>query len=118
MTEAELLRFTMDALSYSGLLHFRVPVGGVAHSLGGGKIIYKKSPMKGFPDVAIVTRQGVLSVLELKSKTGLRPEQKDWIAKLEATNANTCVARTPEEVLQYIERLGGNLPPSRVAKTA
>lgn len=101
----------MLALKFSGLVWFRVPVGGVAHSIG-KKIIYKKSPLKGFSDLAIITKDGVLSTLELKAKTKLTPEQKEWIKKLSETNCNTCVATTKEEVLLYIERLGGKTKPN------
>lgn len=114
MKESELLSFSIDALKYSGLVWFRVPVGGVAHSIG-SKIIYKKSPLKGFSDLAIITKSGVLSTLELKSDKGkLSEDQKDWIKRLAETNCNTCVAKTREDVLLYIHRLGGSISPAHL----
>jgi hypothetical protein len=64
--------------------------------------------MKGFPDYCIVTKAGVLSGLELKSPSGtVKPEQKEWQEKLESNNCNYCLARTEEQVLDFIEQLGG-----------
>lgn len=106
--EAKLARFTEAALEISGLFWFRVHLGGIPMHGPNGRVFLRENPMKGFPDYAIVTKNGVLSGLELKSPTGaVKPEQKVWRQKMEANNCNYCLARTEDEVLNFIEFLGG-----------
>jgi len=107
LDEAKLARFTEAALKVSGLFWFRVHLGGIP-MVCGPRIILRSNPMKGFPDYCIVTKAGILSGLELKSPSGtVKPEQKEWQEKLEANNCNYCLARTEEQVLDFIDRLGG-----------
>lgn len=107
LEEAKLARFTEAALNVSGLFWFRVHLGGIP-MVCGPRIILRSNPMKGFPDYCIVTKLGVLSGLELKSPSGkVKPEQKEWQEKLEANNCNYCLARTEEQVLDFIDKLGG-----------
>lgn len=107
LDEAKLARFTETALKLSGLFWFRVHLGGIPMIVG-PKIILRSNPMKGFPDYCIVTKSGVLSGLELKSPSGaVKPEQKEWQEKLESNNCNYCLARTQDQVLDFIEKLGG-----------
>lgn len=102
MSEAELLSFASGALLRSGLVWFRVPVGGVAHSIG-KKVVYKKSPLKGMTDLFGLTRQGAAWFLELKTIKGrVSPDQLAIHEKLKASNAIVAVARTPQEVLDFI----------------
>lgn len=119
MKESELLTFAKAALDYSGLVYWRVANGPVL-CRNGTKLVYRKSLIAGFPDLAGINKQGIFWAMELKTAKGtVRPEQKVWLKKLADSNANTCIARSPEDVLAFIERLGGNLPPSRVkVKTA
>lgn len=107
LEEAKLARFTEAALNVSGLFWFRVHLGGIPMHCG-TKIILRSNPMKGFPDYCIITKAGVMSGLELKSPDGsVKPEQKVWREKLESNNCNYCLARTENQVLDYIEFLGG-----------
>lgn len=88
-----------------------MPVSGVPQSIG-RKIIFKASPIKGFPDLAGVRCDGVFWACELKSDKGkLSEDQNDWIAKLSAAGAITRVVRTPEEMEAFIIELGGKIKP-------
>lgn len=76
-------------------------MGGVPQMMG-KQIIFKKNPMKGFPDLAGVCKDGVLWALELKSSKGrLSPEQTDWLQKLSKSGAIVGVAKTPQEAVDF-----------------
>lgn len=109
MKEAELLSFALSALKISGLVYWRVSNGASLYTVG-GKTRMRRSSIKGFPDLAGITPQGVFWAMELKTKIGrVTPEQKDWLKKLYESNANTTIARTPEEILAFIELMGGKV---------
>lgn len=88
-----------------------MPVAGVPHTIN-GRMIYRHSPIRGFPDLAGVRSDGVFWACELKSDKGkLSEDQKDWIAKLSNAGAITRVVRTPEEMEAFIIELGGKIKP-------
>ena len=94
----------------SGLVFWRVSNGGVLHKMG-GKTIMKKSEIAGFPDWAGVTRNGTFWALELKSESGrVSDAQIDWMDKLNDTHAIVGLARTVEQVITFIETVGGKIP--------
>lgn len=69
-------------------------------------MIFKKNPMKGFPDLAGLLPSGAFFALEIKSATGkLSPEQKWWIEKLSASGAQVRVVRSVAEAKTFIEGL-------------
>jgi len=108
LEEGSLSKFTEAALSVSGLLYHRVHLGGIPTMGANGKIFLRENPMKGYPDFDITTKAGIRSGLELKSKNGVfSKEQKEWRKKFEINNCNYRSCRTRDEVLDYIEFLGG-----------
>ena len=108
MTEAQLLSFTLNLLRISGCCFWRVPNGGVMHSIG-GKIIRKASPIKGMPDIAGVMPNGRFYAIELKTVSGkLSPEQKNWIERLNHTGAMAVVLRSTKEVEAFVTAIQKN----------
>jgi len=102
MKEAELLSFALTCLKQSGLVYWRVPNGPVMHSIG-NKQIRKKSPIKGFPDIAGIFPNGKFFAIELKTDKGrLSPEQHEWITKLNMSGAMAIVLRTKDEIREFI----------------
>lgn len=102
ITEAEILSFASKALNASKLCWWRMPVGAVIHSFN-GKMHFKKSPIRGFPDLCGVCPSGRFWALELKTKTGkLTEDQVDWQKKLGDANVLVGVARSTQEVLDFI----------------
>lgn len=102
MKESELLSFALTCLKQSGLVYWRVPNGPVMHSIG-TKQIRKKSPIKGFPDIAGVMPNGKFFAIELKTDKGrLSPEQTEWITKLNMSGAMAIVLRTKDEIREFV----------------
>lgn len=102
MKESELLSFALTCLKQSGIVYWRVPNGPVMHSVG-TKQIRKKSPIKGFPDIAGVMPNGKFFAIELKTDKGrLSPEQTEWITKLNMSGAMAIVLRTKDEIREFV----------------
>jgi hypothetical protein len=102
MKESELLSYAITCLKKSGLVYWRVSNGPVLHQLG-GKMIMKKSNIKGFPDLAGVFPSGKFWAIELKAAKGrLSPEQTDWITRLNMSGAMAVVLRSKEEISEFI----------------
>lgn len=109
MKESELLAFSKSVLEKSGLVWFRVNNAPGLFTRN-GKTCFKPSSMRGFPDLAGYTRSGVGWALELKSKTGrVESHQIEWMEKLDRTNVIVGVARTQEQVLEFVEICGGKV---------
>jgi hypothetical protein len=105
MLEAELLRYAKIKFERSGLVWFRV---NNAPSLFNKdkKVCFRKSPMSGFPDLFGVTPRGTLYALELKTIKGkVAAHQKECIARINASNGIAEVARTFEEIDDFISRM-------------
>lgn len=99
--EADLQRAVLAWLKVRGIFAWRMPIGPVLHrEVRGGAMIthWKKSPLKGFPDVAGVLqrrRKGSLFALELKTaKRKLTPEQVMWMVNLQAAGAAVATIRS------------------------
>lgn len=98
MKEAELLSYALTCLKQSGLVYWRVPNQATRHNG-----IMKKSPIKGFPDLAGVMPNGKFFAIELKTDKGrLSPEQAEWITKLNMSGAMALVLRTKEEIREFV----------------
>lgn len=74
-------------------------------------MIYKKNPLKGFPDLAgLVTRgpnRGRLWVVELKSANGrLSNEQKAWAERLKNGGAAYAVVKTLADLTEFFLSIG------------
>lgn len=103
MKEAELLSYALTVLKQSGLVYWRVPNGPVVHSVGGQQI-RKKSPIKGFPDIAGIMPNGKFFAIELKTDKGrLSLEQVEWITKINLTGGMALVLRSKEEIKEFVE---------------
>jgi hypothetical protein len=101
-TEADLLRMAAAYLSSRGITWWRNPVQGSLYTVG-SKTFMRPSPIKGFPDLSFLSRSGVLCCIELKTTKGrIRPEQVEWIDKLNAANAPTRIIRTFEELVEFV----------------
>lgn len=99
MKESELLSFAITCLKQSGLVYWRVPNQGVRHNG-----IRKKSPIKGFPDLAGVFPNGKFFAIELKTDKGdFSPEQTEWITKLNMSGAMAVVLRSKDEIKEFVE---------------
>lgn len=84
------------------MVYWRVPNGPVVHNINGQQI-RKKSPIKGFPDLAGVFPNGKFFAIELKTDKGrLSPEQHDWITKLNLSGAMAIVLRTKDEIREFV----------------
>lgn len=102
MKESELLSFALTCLKQSGLVYWRVPNGPVMHSIG-NKVIRKRSPIAGFPDLAGVFPNGKFFAIELKTDKGrLSPEQTEWITKLNMSGAMALVLRSKDEIREFV----------------
>jgi len=92
---------------------WRMPVGPVIHrygSKGAVKEVWKKNPLKGFPDWAGVLKRrhrGVMFVIELKSEGGdTTPEQDEWLSVLQSSGVACAVCRSLAEVVQALREWG------------
>jgi VRR-NUC domain len=85
----------------------RVPVGAVPHTRG-DKFFWRKSPLRGFPDILGVmkNRPGQMFCIECKSSTGrVSPEQKVMIESLREAGVLVIVARTLAEVIEKLKEV-------------
>lgn len=98
MKESDLLSYALSCLKQSGLVYWRVPNQGTSHAG-----VRKKSPIKGFPDIAGVFPSGKFFAIELKTDKGrLSAEQTEWITKLNMSGAMAIVLRSKEEISEFI----------------
>lgn len=107
MKETDIQRQIIDYLTLCGHLVCRMPMGGVRHTLN-GKTFYKKNPLKGFPDLFFfhADRSGTMICIEVKTEKGRQSaEQKQWQAQLKAYGIECFVARSVDDVRQF---LGGS----------
>jgi len=106
ISESELLAFATDYLKRSRLVWWRVTNGPSVYTAG-GEMVFRKSAIAGFPDIAGLTRTGQFWAIELKTKNGkLSPQQVQWINRLTESKAIVGVLRTPDEIRQFIDVLG------------
>lgn len=117
-SEAELTRAVFAWLQAHRILAWRMPVGPVVHrKVIGGRLkeFWKKSPLKGFPDIAGVLqrkRRGTLFTLELKSASGsISPEQKMWMKDLSDAGSACAVIRSIDDLRTAMETWGEITPP-------
>jgi len=117
MTEADLQRAVMTWLTKRCIMHFRMPLGAVMHQVG-GNMIWKKNPLKGFPDIAGVLKRrdrGRFFAIELKTAKGrLSPEQNYWQMALAETGAAVAVIRSIEDLEAFFIEHGELARPMRI----
>lgn len=105
ISESELQALILTYLRPLGLVHWRQNLGGVMQ-MSGGKVIYKKNPMKGFPDICGLTPHGTFWFIEIKSTKGkLTAEQSAWHDTLAISGAFGRVVRTFEEAQEFLTSL-------------
>jgi hypothetical protein len=108
ISEAELLKYALDLLARSPLVHWRMPVSGVPQSIG-KKMIMKKSPVSGFPDVCGLTKHGIFFGMEIKTLKGVVADnQKKVHAMLRSSNAYVVVVRSHEDIRIFVEAMKSN----------
>ena len=79
MKESDIQKSILEWLDLHGYWSWRMPVGGVMHQGGGKGVRFKKSPVKGFPDIMGVMKNvtGQLFGIEVKTAKGRQsPDQK------------------------------------------
>jgi hypothetical protein len=103
LKESDVQKAIMDYLDSRGILNWRVNLGGVPHTVG-GKIIYRKNPMKGFPDISALYC-GLFVGIEVKAKTKQSQEQLDWQNKFESNGAIYIVAKSVDDVIDCLNSL-------------
>jgi len=103
--ERDIQKAILDYLERSGYTVWRQNLGGViVHNANG--ISRRKNPMTGFPDLAGIfkLRPGRMFVIEVKTKRGrVSKEQTSWLARLYAAGVATCVARSLDDVVAFLQ---------------
>jgi len=110
--ESDTQKAIIDYLDSRGILNWRVNLGGVPHTVG-GKIIYRKNPMKGMPDICGLYC-GLFFGIEVKAKTKQSPEQFTWQQKFEQNGAIYILAKSVEDVREALDSLRLETPWSDV----
>ena len=109
LSESDLQRAVMAWLKKRCIMHFRMPLGAVMHQVG-GQMIWKKNPLKGFPDIAGVLKRrdkGRFFAIELKTAKGrLSPEQTYWQMALAETGAAVAVIRSIDDLEAFFHEHG------------
>ena len=104
MKEIEIQKQILDYLIVKGYFHWRMPIGGVPQQ-NRGKMIFKKSPIKGFPDImgVLLNNPGKLFGIEVKTPIGkLSKDQKIVRDKFLEAGCVFIVARSLEDVIKEI----------------
>jgi len=106
MLESELQRAALDYLRAAKIVHWRMPLGAVTHSVK-GREIRKKNPLKGFPDIAGIINKGpnmgAFFAIELKSKNGrMTQEQVMWAGVITGAGGFHAVVRSIDELQTVI----------------
>lgn len=108
-SEADLQRAVMAWLTKRCIKHWRMPLGAIMHQVN-GNMIWKKNPLKGFPDIAGVLKRrdkGRFFAIELKTAKGrLSPEQTYWQMALAETGAAVAVIRSIEDLEAFFDEHG------------
>jgi hypothetical protein len=103
MKESELLSFALTCLKQSGLVYWRVNNSPSLFNNKSGQVCFRKSPVKGFPDLAGVLPSGKFFAIEIKTDKGrLSPEQIEWITKLNHSGAIAVVLRSKDEIREFV----------------
>lgn len=101
--ESDTQKAIIDYLDSRGILNWRENLGGVPHSVG-GKVIYRKNPKKGFPDLCCLYC-GLFVGIEVKAKTKQSKEQFEWQQKFEQNGAIYILAKSVEDVEESLKSL-------------
>lgn len=101
--ESDTQKAIIDYLDSRSVLNWRVNLGGVPHTVN-GRIIYRKNPMKGFPDVSAIYC-GLFIGIEVKAKTKQTPEQLKWQKDFEDNGAIYILAHSVDDVENALNSL-------------
>ncbi len=104
-TESELQKSVFDYLHAKCIFAWRMPLGPVIHSIG-GKRVYARNPLKGFPDIAGLFK-GRFFAIELKKNKSIKPElhQLKWLQDLKANGAHVAVITSIAELEAFFEKI-------------
>ena len=95
--ESDIQKAILQFLKAKNILHWRVNLGAVMHNIN-GKMIFRKNPMRGFPDIAGVV-EGRMFAIEVKSLNGKMSEpQIEWKDKLESNGVKYIIATSVEDI--------------------
>jgi hypothetical protein len=101
-TESKIQSVILRYLTTRRILHWRQNLGGVAHSVS-GKMVFKKNPMKGFPDI-VCLHKGQLICFEVKSAKGkASPEQVRWHQDLTVNGGYAYVVKSLDDVIELLD---------------
>lgn len=108
--ESDIQTAILDYLrSCKDLEVWRVPLGGIPHSVG-GKTIYRPNPMSGFPDICGIFGDGRMFAFEVK-RPGRKADlhQMTWLNRLRQMNCISHVVTCLEDVIDIVTtyRAGG-----------
>jgi len=104
MKEIDIQREILEYLTVKEYFHWRMPVGGVPQQ-NRGKMIFKKSPIKGFPDImgVLSSSPGKLFGIEVKTPIGkMSKDQKIVRDKFLEAGCVFIVARSLEDVIKEL----------------
>lgn len=104
MSETQLVRAVLDALSARGYWNWRVNSGAtVIKSAKYGDRFLSGAP-KGSPDIFVVLRGGKLAGIECKTATGKQnPNQKAWEQKAAKHGVRYGIARSVSDALALVD---------------
>jgi hypothetical protein len=104
--EADLARYAKARLEKSGLVFMRINNSPGLFTNKDKRVMFKKSPISGFPDYAGYCKSGRGWALELKTTKGVLSDgQKEWIAKLSNSNVIVEVARSFDDIDVFIQKV-------------
>lgn len=101
MKESQLQLAVTKWLTYHRIMWWRMPLGAIIHNVG-GKQIFRKNPLKGFPDIAGICQgkeRGRFFSIELKSDSGrMTLEQKNWQNEIMTAGGFHAVVKSIEDL--------------------
>jgi len=103
--ESDLQKSVIKYLELIGCLVLRMPGQAKMHTIK-GKMIHTPSPLRGIPDLQVITPHGRVIWIELKTPDGVVSDyQKEFHTKLTNFGQNVFVLRSLEEVCETVRSL-------------
>lgn len=105
--ERDIQALILSWLKASKYFALRIPVGAVPHTLN-GKTFWRKSPLRGFPDILgiLKNKPGQMFCVECKSKNGrLSDDQKVMIEALTEAGVEVIIARSLFDLTERLKEI-------------